>query len=147
MFDLGIQELIVVFIVILLVFGPKKAPELGRAVGKALAELKKSFYDVKKQVETEFKESTSDIQEAKKSLEDLKKKFESNVKKTIGVNNLQQPIKDIIEETDETKEDLEEEDEEEEEEEEEPLESEEKEEKDKNKGKEIQHEDLQKEEG
>lgn len=141
MFDIGMQELIVVFIVILLVFGPKRAPELGRAVGKALAELKKSFYDVKKQVEMEFKESTSDIQEAKKSLEDLKKKFESSVRETIGVNTLQQPIKDIIEETDETEEDSDEE----EEEEEETFKPEGKEEKEK--VKEIHHEDIQKEEG
>ena len=71
MFDIGMQELIVVFIVILLVFGPKRAPELGRTLGKALAELKKSFQDVKTHVETEFKESTSEFQEAKKSLEEV----------------------------------------------------------------------------
>jgi sec-independent protein translocase protein TatB len=130
MFDIGMQELIVVFIVILLVFGPKRAPELGRAVGKALAELKKSFQDVKKQVETEFKESTSDIQEAKKSFEDLRKKVEKGVKETVGINALQQPVKDIIEETDEAEEEEEEEEEEEkeEEEEEEEKEAEEKEE-------------------
>jgi|SRR3972149_2387669 len=129
MFDIGMQELIVVFIVILLVFGPKRAPELGRAVGKALAELKKSFQDVKKQVETEFKESTSDIQEARKSFEDLRKKVEAGVKETVGINALQQPVKDIIEETDEAEEKEEEEEEEgEEEEEEEEEEAEEKEE-------------------
>src|SRR4030042_4766172 len=118
MFDIGMQELIVVFIVILLVFGPKRAPELGRAVGKALAELKKSFQDVKKQVETEFKESTSDIQEVKKSFEDLRKKVEEGVKETVGINALKQPVKDIIEETDEAEEEEEEEAEEEEGEEE-----------------------------
>jgi len=129
MFDIGMQELIVVFIVILLVFGPKRAPELGRTVGKALAELKKSFQDVKKQVETEFKESTSDIQEARKSFEDLRKKVEKGVKETVGINALQQPVKDIIEETDEAEEEEEEEEEGEEgeEEEEEKEEAEEKE--------------------
>ncbi|MEN2986607.1 MAG: twin-arginine translocase TatA/TatE family subunit, partial [Thermodesulfovibrionaceae bacterium] len=34
MFDLGFQELVVIFIVALLVFGPKKLPELGYALGK-----------------------------------------------------------------------------------------------------------------
>jgi Tat protein translocase TatB subunit len=57
MFDIGIQELIVIFIVALLVFGPKRLPELGRSLGKGLAELKKAFQDVKDQVETEFKET------------------------------------------------------------------------------------------
>ena len=125
MFDIGMQELIVVFIVILLVFGPKRAPELGRTVGKALAELKKSFQDVKKQVETEFKESTSDIQEARKSFEDLRKKVEKGVKETVGINALQQPVKDIIEETDEAEEEEEEEEKEEAEEKEKEVKKEE----------------------
>jgi Tat protein translocase TatB subunit len=130
MFDIGMQELIVVFIVVLLVFGPKRAPELGRTLGKALAEFKKSLQDVKKQVETEFKESTSEIQEARKSFEDFKKKVQSEVKETIGTNPLQQPAKDIIEETDEAEEEEEEEEvgveEEEEEKEKEPEGKEEK---------------------
>ncbi|MEW6675681.1 MAG: Sec-independent protein translocase protein TatB [Nitrospirota bacterium] len=57
MFDIGMQELIVIFIVILLVFGPKRLPELGRALGKGLAELKRALQDVKEQVETEFKDN------------------------------------------------------------------------------------------
>ncbi|MDI6891151.1 MAG: Sec-independent protein translocase protein TatB [Thermodesulfovibrionales bacterium] len=57
MFDIGLQELIVIFIVALLVFGPKRVPELGKAIGKGLAELKRSLQDVKEQVETEFKET------------------------------------------------------------------------------------------
>jgi Tat protein translocase TatB subunit len=57
MFDIGFQELLVIFIVALLVFGPKRLPELGKSLGKGLAELKKAFQDVKDQVETEFKET------------------------------------------------------------------------------------------
>ncbi|NIR25464.1 MAG: twin-arginine translocase TatA/TatE family subunit, partial [Gammaproteobacteria bacterium] len=34
MFDLGIQELVVIFVVALLVFGPKRLPELARTMGK-----------------------------------------------------------------------------------------------------------------
>lgn len=54
MFDLGIQELIVIFIVALIVFGPKRLPELGRTIGKGLLELKKAFHGVKEQVDAEF---------------------------------------------------------------------------------------------
>lgn len=56
MFDLGIQELIVIFIVALLVFGPKKLPELGRSLGKGIAELKKAMQGVKEQMDTELHE-------------------------------------------------------------------------------------------
>lgn len=55
MFDLGIQELIVIFIVALIVFGPKRLPDLGRALGKGILELKKALEGVKEQMDTEFK--------------------------------------------------------------------------------------------
>lgn len=55
MFDLGIQELIVIFIVALIVFGPKRLPDLGRALGKGISELKKALEGVKEQMDTEFK--------------------------------------------------------------------------------------------
>lgn len=56
MFDLGIQELIVIFIVALIVLGPKKLPDLGRSLGKGLGELKKAMQGVKEQMDTELKE-------------------------------------------------------------------------------------------
>ncbi len=54
MFDLGIQELIVIFIVALLVFGPNKLPELGRTLGKGLAELKRAMEGVREHMDAEM---------------------------------------------------------------------------------------------
>ncbi|GAB4389665.1 MAG: hypothetical protein Kow0025_16440 [Thermodesulfovibrionales bacterium] len=65
MFDLGMQELVVIFIVALLVFGPKKLPELGRTLGKGISELKKAMFDVKKEV---YKEMYPPIEEGKEAL-------------------------------------------------------------------------------
>jgi TatA/E family protein of Tat protein translocase len=64
MFDVGMPELVVIFTVALLVFGPKKLPELGRTLGKGLGELKKALQDVKDSVQEEFNETTSDIRDA-----------------------------------------------------------------------------------
>ncbi len=51
MFDLGMQELIVIFAVALLVFGPKKLPELSRALGKGIRELKIALRGVKDSID------------------------------------------------------------------------------------------------
>jgi TatA/E family protein of Tat protein translocase len=53
-FDLGIQELIVIFIVALIVFGPKRLPELGKTLGKGILELRKAMEGVKAQMNTEL---------------------------------------------------------------------------------------------
>ena len=53
MFDLGIQELVVIFIVALIVFGPKRLPELGKSIGKGLLELRKAMEGVKEQIQAE----------------------------------------------------------------------------------------------
>ena len=57
MFDIGLQELIIIFVVALLVFGPKRLPDLAKTFGKGLGEIKRAFQDVKEQVETEFDET------------------------------------------------------------------------------------------
>ena len=56
MFDIGMQELILIFIVALLVFGPKRLPELGRTIGKGMAEIKKAMYGVKEQIDSELRD-------------------------------------------------------------------------------------------
>ena len=55
MFGLGWQELLLIFLIALLVFGPKKLPEVGRSVGKAIAEFRKSSEEeqIEKAVEEE----------------------------------------------------------------------------------------------
>ncbi len=42
----GMQEVIIVLIIALIFFGPKKLPEVGRSIGSALRELKKASNDV-----------------------------------------------------------------------------------------------------
>ena len=45
MFGLGFQELTVILVIILVLFGGRKIPELSRSVGEAIRELRKGFMD------------------------------------------------------------------------------------------------------
>lgn len=46
MFGIGAPELILILIIALVIFGPGKLPEIGKAVGKAMNEFKKASRDV-----------------------------------------------------------------------------------------------------
>ena len=51
--SLGLPELLMIFIVALIVFGPRKLPEIGKTLGKALGEFKKASEDLKNTIERE----------------------------------------------------------------------------------------------
>jgi len=51
--SIGMPELILIFIVALIVFGPKKLPEIGKSLGKGLAEFKKASDDFKQNIQKE----------------------------------------------------------------------------------------------
>lgn len=57
-FGIGLPEMVLILVVALLVFGPKKLPEIGRSVGKAI----RSFQDASKEFEAEFKREAEQIE-------------------------------------------------------------------------------------
>jgi len=52
--NLGFPEMIFIFFLALIIFGPKKLPEIGRQIGKALNEFKRASNDFRAQIETEI---------------------------------------------------------------------------------------------
>ncbi len=59
---IGIWELLIILVIVLLIFGPKKLPEISRAIGDAIREFKKSLGGVK----DAFKDDTKDDGQSKK---------------------------------------------------------------------------------
>ena len=52
--NLGFPEMIFIFFLALIIFGPKKLPEIGRQIGKALNEFKRASNEFKAQIESEI---------------------------------------------------------------------------------------------
>ena len=52
--NVGFPELIVIFVVALLVFGPKRLPELGRSLGRGLSEFRRASSELKSSIEREI---------------------------------------------------------------------------------------------
>jgi sec-independent protein translocase protein TatA len=65
--SLGVQEMIVIFLVALVLFGPKKLPELGRTIGKALTEFRRASNDLKATFEREMQTLERESNELKDS--------------------------------------------------------------------------------
>ena len=55
MFNIGPFELLVIFIVALIVIGPKKLPELARALGRAVGEFKRATNDLRSSLDIDIK--------------------------------------------------------------------------------------------
>ncbi len=65
---LGFPELIMIFVIALLVFGPKKLPELGKSLGKGLREFKKATDELKSTWDEQLKEVEKSVNEVKTSV-------------------------------------------------------------------------------
>src|SRR3972149_11258174 len=52
MFDIGLQELVLLFVTAPLVFGPKNLPQLGRSLGRAMREFRRASDEFRSTVET-----------------------------------------------------------------------------------------------
>jgi TatA/E family protein of Tat protein translocase len=74
-------EIIMIFIVGLLLFGPRKMPQLGRSIGRALGEFRRASNEFKRTVEDEV--AAEEIREVEKDLHEIKNVGNDVVKKTI----------------------------------------------------------------
>lgn len=69
-FGIGLPEMALIMVVALLIFGPKKLPEIGQSLGKAI----RSFQNASREFEAEFKREADQIEQAVKTTAELEPK-------------------------------------------------------------------------
>lgn len=60
MFGIGFQEMLVILLVVLIFFGPKRLPDLAKSLGKGIAEFKKASDEVRRGIDEVVREESAD---------------------------------------------------------------------------------------
>jgi len=68
---IGVPELIVIFLVALLIFGPRKLPDIGKSIGKGLAEFKRASDDLKKTIEEEIEQGKQEVSSVRREIAEV----------------------------------------------------------------------------
>jgi len=63
-FNIGVPELILILVVALIIFGPGKLPDVGKALGKAIGEFHRASHGLVEEVTEQAKEVREEVQEA-----------------------------------------------------------------------------------
>jgi TatA/E family protein of Tat protein translocase len=71
--SIGFPEIILILVVALLIFGPKKLPEFAKTVGKALREFRRTVNEAKSTIEEEIEKAdeTGDLKNIKQDIQEL----------------------------------------------------------------------------
>lgn len=68
--SLGVPEMVMIFVVALILFGPRQMPQIGKSIGRALAEFRRASNEFKRTIEDEV--AGADLREMKKDLEEVR---------------------------------------------------------------------------
>ena len=77
------QEIVIVFIVVLLLFGSKRIPEVAKGLGKGMREFKKATDDIKREITNSTSDIVEDFKEVKKDIESDTREIVQGLKKKI----------------------------------------------------------------
>src|SRR5215510_5374706 len=81
--QLGFSEMLVIFVVALLVFGPKKLPELGKSLGKGIREFRKATNELKSTWEDQVRDIKAFLDDVKKDIHEMRQDIKDDFYKSI----------------------------------------------------------------
>jgi TatA/E family protein of Tat protein translocase len=92
--QLGFPEMLFIFIVALLVFGPKKLPELGKSLGKGIREFRKATDELKSSWQDQVKDIQAPFNDVKKDLNDMGRDLQSDFYKHLEAGTTETAVKE-----------------------------------------------------
>ena len=78
MFGMGMPEIVLILAIALIVLGPKKLPEIAKALGRGIAEFKKATHDFKESLDVE-----DDLKEARDTMREIKGDIQQTIQKSV----------------------------------------------------------------
>jgi TatA/E family protein of Tat protein translocase len=79
--SIGFPEVILIFVVVLLLFGPKKLPDFAKTFGKAIREFRKTVNEAKSTIEEEIEKAdihvAEDLKQINSDIKDLNQEIKS----------------------------------------------------------------------
>lgn len=82
--NIGISELLIIFLIALLIFGPRRLPELGKSIGKALFEFKKASNEIQKNISELNKEIEEEVKDDDTSNQSVPKNLNKSNDNLLG---------------------------------------------------------------
>jgi TatA/E family protein of Tat protein translocase len=89
--QLGFSEMLIIFIVALLVFGPKKLPELGKSLGKGIREFRKATDELKSTWQDQVKDIQNPLNDVKKDLHEMGQDMKTDLYKSLEAEHSTAP--------------------------------------------------------
>jgi len=87
----GFGEIIFLFFIALIIFGPKKLPELGKTLGKGMREFKKASDDLKANWDQHVRDADNPVNDLKQTFNEIK----SDAEKTTGLDEIKAELDDV----------------------------------------------------
>ena len=85
--QLGFSEMLMIFVIALLVFGPKKLPELGKSLGKGIREFKKATDELKSNWDDQVKDIAQPLNDVKKDIHSMGQNLKTDLYKHLETSN------------------------------------------------------------
>jgi sec-independent protein translocase protein TatA len=95
---LGIPEMAVIFILALVLFGPKKLPELGRTIGKAMTEFRRASNDLKATFEREMQTLEREHLSIQETTRDAAREIAEATYEAVPPQSMWNPLEDVMKE-------------------------------------------------